>query len=75
METCREAARIANSSTDGGKHAFMEKGEFEGLVREGREKELKGEGEVEEEREEWKVCGCKGCEKWGALKETSVLAY
>ena len=56
MEGCKEAASLVHDLES---HGVMPSDFAE------MDKKLR-EVEEEERRQEWKVCGCKGCEKWGA---------
>jgi hypothetical protein len=73
MESCREAARLVNSAdTRDAKEILLpifKQGTLESLLWE--EIRLR-EGERGEENRVWEVCGCKGCEKWGA-RRTEVV--
>jgi hypothetical protein len=69
MESCREAARLVNSTeTRDAKEILLpifQQGTPESLL--WGEIRL-GEGEGGEEKRVWEVCGCKGCEKWGSRR-------
>lgn len=61
MESCREAARIAN----GGPGSQLAAGRFAEVQWERSDTvDQEIEGVKEGEKPIWEVCGCKGCEKW-----------